>query len=91
MNKIKKVKAKLVSKYKIENKNAPLTDYGIIFAYADSSHSFMSKDVQYMVSFLVEKEKKDFQIEKEIYARLEEGSSGILKYEGKNYIEFSKE
>lgn len=91
MSKNVKVKAELISKYCIENFNAPLTGYGVIFAYADSSRSFMTKDIQYMVSFMIGVKMIEFQIEKSIFDRLEEGTRGWLIYDGKKFIEFEKE
>lgn len=90
MIKTKQAEAVLDSKYTIENINAPLTGSDVIFAYAEESHGFMSRDVQYMVSFRIGKKQKDFQVDKEVYARLEEKSMGLLEYTGSKFVDFTK-
>lgn len=90
MKKTKRVEAVLDSKYTVENLNAPLTGYAVILAYVEESHGFMSRDTQYMTSFLIGKRRKDFQVDKEVYNRLREGQRGILEYAGSIFIDFSK-
>lgn len=87
MDKIKRTEAVLEAKYCDERENAPLAG-GIIFAYGDVSHSFMSKDIRYMVSFRLGGKKRDFRVDKEVYDRLEEGSRGTLEYRGKEFMGF---
>lgn len=57
-------------------------------AYPKESHGFMSRDTQYMASFLIGKRRKDFQVDKEVYNRLREGQRGILEYAGSIFIDF---
>lgn len=53
MSRISKENASVMAKYTVERQNAPIAGMGIIYTYADASHSFMTKDVQYFVTFLI--------------------------------------
>lgn len=88
MSKISKENAVVTAKYMIEQENAPMAGMGIIYTYADTSHSFWTKDVQYFVTFLVGEKQLDIQIEKSIYERIKEGDKGILEHRGKEFIKF---
>lgn len=88
MSKICKENAIVMTKYTIERENAPITGMGIIYTYADTSHSFMTKDVQYFVTFLVGEKQLDIQLEKSMYERIKDGDKGILEHRGKEFIKF---
>lgn len=88
MSKICKENAIVMTKYTIERENAPIAGVGIIYTYADTSHSFMTKDVQYFVTFLVGEKQLDIQLEKSMYERIKDGDKGILEHRGKEFIKF---
>lgn len=88
MRKISKENAVVMAKYMIEHENAPIAGMGIIYTYADTSHSFMTKDVQYFVTFLVGEKQLDIQMEKSMYERIKEGDKGILEHRGKEFVKF---
>lgn len=88
MSKICKENAIVMTKYTIERENAPIAGMGIIYTYADTSHSFMTKDVQYFVTFLVGEKQLDIQLEKSMYERIKDGDKGILEHRGKEFIKF---
>ena len=88
MRKISKENAVVMAKYMIEHENAPIAGMGIIYTYADTSHSFMTKDVQYFVTFLVGEKQLDIQMEKSMYDRIKEGDKGILEHRGKEFVKF---
>lgn len=88
MSKICKENAIVMTKYTIERENAPIAGMGIIYTYVDTSHSFMTKDVQYFVTFLVGEKQLDIQLEKSMYERIKDGEKGILERRGKEFIKF---
>lgn len=88
MRKISKENAVVMAKYMIEHENAPIAGMGIIYTYADTSHSFMTKDVQYFVTFLVGEKQLDIQMEKSMYDCIKEGDKGILEHRGKEFVKF---
>jgi hypothetical protein len=90
MSRISKENASVMAKYTVERQNAPIAGMGIIYTYADASHSFMTKDVQYFVTFLIGEKQLDVQMEKSMYERMDEGDKGILEHRGKEFINWKK-
>lgn len=83
----KRVEAVLESKYVMENHNAPLST-GMIFAYADQSQSFFSRDMQYVLRFDLGSGKIEFQVDRRTYERQQEGKRGLLVYLKNVFIRF---
>ncbi len=90
MFKKEKLSAILESKTIIENKTAPLIGgQSIIFASAEQSQSFMSKDIFYTLTFRVGECRKEFRVPKDVYERVEEGDEGMLEYDGAVFYGFT--
>lgn len=83
----KKVEAVLESKAIVEKKNA--TAGGMIMASIDQSGSFFANDMWYMINFRIGKKRKEFRVSREIYDRLEEGTKGLLVYDGSVFENFT--
>ncbi len=88
MRKNMETKAVLESKYVMENHNAPLIGTGVIFAYAEQSKSFFSKDLRYVLRFDTGTKKLEFLVDRMTYDRQQEGKQGILVYCRDAFISF---
>ncbi len=88
---VKKVYAVLESKSVVEKKNAPIISQKMIFACAEESGSFMSKDIFYMLTFRIGKQKKEFRVTREVYERLREDDKGMLFYRSNFFEDFIME
>lgn len=80
----KKVEAVLESKAIVERKSA-----NSLLAYVEQSGSFWAKDLLCIISFRIGKKRKEFRVSREMYDRLEEGTKGLLVYDGSVFETFT--